>query len=260
VTRGARRHSPLVRSVLAPIASPMTAGGTNTYLVGAGDLVVIDPGPEDAAHTDAILGAAGHGRIVQILLTHRHVDHAAGAAALAARTGAPVLEYPGIKERDTWQVGGATLESIYTPGHAPDHVGFLLREERAMFAGDLVMAGSSIMIAPPDGDVVVYLDTLMRVRALGLDRIYPGHGEIIDAPAGVLDEAIRHRRQRETQIIDALRQGPARIADLVSRIYVDVPTSRHPMAARSVHAHLLKLLAEGRVRGGNADAEWRLER
>lgn len=260
MTRAARRHSALVRSVLAPIASPMTAGGTNTYLVGAGDLIVIDPGPEDAAHTDAIIAAAAGARIAHILLTHRHIDHAPGAAALVVCTGAPVARYPAIQERDAWQAGGATLEAIYTPGHASDHVAFLLREERALFAGDLVMAGSSIMIAPPDGDVVVYLESLMRVRALGLARIYPGHGDVIEAPADVLDAAIRHRREREEQIIDVLRRGPARIADLVSRIYIDVPISKHPMAARSVHAHLLKLFAEGRVRGGDVEAEWRLER
>jgi glyoxylase-like metal-dependent hydrolase (beta-lactamase superfamily II) len=268
LTRGVARHSPLVRSVLAPIASPMTAGGTNTYLAGAvgagsgtaGDLAVIDPGPEDAAHTNAILNAAGDGRIEIILLTHRHIDHAGGAGALAARTGAPVVQHPAIREGDIWRVGGATLEAIYTPGHASDHVAFLLREERALFAGDLVMVGSSIMIAPPDGDMAVYLESLARVRALGPARIYPGHGPVIDAPAGVLDEAVRHRQAREAQIIEALHSGPARIADLVSRIYVDVPASRHPMAARSVHAQLLKLRAEGRVRGGDAEAEWRLSR
>ena len=121
---------------------------------------------------------------------------------MAARTGAPVLQHPAIKEGDTWSAGGASLESMYTPGHASDHVAFLLREERALFAGDLVMAGSSIMIAPPDGDVVVYLDSVARVRALGLRRIYPGHGEVIDAPDDVLDEAVRHRRKREAQIIE----------------------------------------------------------
>jgi glyoxylase-like metal-dependent hydrolase (beta-lactamase superfamily II) len=260
VIAGARRHSALVRSVLAPIASPMTAGGTNTYLVGAGDLIVIDPGPEDAAHTAAILAAAGEHRIVHILVTHRHIDHAPGAAALAARTGAPIAQHPRIAAGDLWQAGGATLEAVYTPGHASDHVAFLLREERALFAGDLVMAGSSIMIAPPDGDVVVYLGSLARIRALGLARIYPGHGAVIDAPADVIDATIQHRWDRERQILEALRHGPARIADLVSRMYIDVPASRHPMAARSVHAHLIKLLAEGRVRGGDVDAEWRLER
>lgn len=241
----------------------MTAGGTNTYLVGAvggGDLVIIDPGPEDAAHTDAILSAAGADRIEIILLTHRHIDHAGGAGMLAARTGAPVVAHPTIRDGDTWRRGGAILEAIYTPGHASDHIAFLLREERALFAGDLVMVGSSIMIAPPDGDIVVYLDSLARVRLLGPARIYPGHGPVIDAPAGVLDEAVRHRQAREAQIIEALRSGPARIADLVSRIYVDVPASRHPMAARSVHAQLLKLLAEGRVTGGDVESEWRLLR
>jgi glyoxylase-like metal-dependent hydrolase (beta-lactamase superfamily II) len=149
---------------------------------------------------------------------------------------------------------------MYTPGHASDHMAFLLREEHALFAGDLVMAGSSIMIAPPDGDIVVYLQTLARVRALGLRRIYPGHGDVIDAPADVLDEAVRHRAQREAQLIEELRRGPARITDLVSRIYMDVPAAKHPMAACSVHAQLLKLLAEDRVSGGDTDSDWRLVR
>jgi glyoxylase-like metal-dependent hydrolase (beta-lactamase superfamily II) len=252
------RLSLLVRRLVAPNPSSYTGPGTNTYLVGTGDVTVIDPGPEAPSHTAAIVAALAGERLVRILVTHRHRDHAPGAAPLAGQAGAPVLAYPSLHDGRVLQGGGATLQALHTPGHASDHLAFLLREERALFAGDLIMSGSSVLISPPDGDMAAYLGSLERLRSLELVRIYPGHGEVIETPAAVVEEYIRHRLQREAQILEVLRAGPARIADLVSRIYVDVPAVLHPLAARSVHAHLLKLRAEGRAAGTDQDAEWRL--
>ncbi len=250
----------------------MTGLGTNTYLAGTGEVAVIDPGPDDAGHTAAILAAAG-GRIAGILITHRHPDHALGAARLARETGAPVYAFddeaagsPGgglpptvaLRDGDAVAAGGATLLALHTPGHAADHLCLLLCEENALFSGDLIISGSTVVIAPPAGDMAAYLRSLERVRALAPARIYPGHGDVIDDPVRALEEYIRHRHMRERQVLEGLRERPARISDLVARIYAEVPSTQHPLAAQSLYAHLLKLRAEGRVVGDDRDGEWRL--
>jgi glyoxylase-like metal-dependent hydrolase (beta-lactamase superfamily II) len=257
--------SPRVRRVRAPNASPMTGSGTNTYLVGRSVLTVIDPGPDDARHVAAVLAAAGGSAVRWILVTHRHSDHAPAAAALARATGAAVLALAGSSVphdrdlRDGDRVAGPdyTLTVLHTPGHASDHLCALLEEERALFAGDLVAQGSTVVIAPPDGDMAAYLRSLHRVRALDLTRLYPGHGEPVDAPRALLDEYLAHRLMREQQILAALQDGPRRVEELVAAIYTDVPEALRPVAARSVLAHLLKLRAEGRV-AGEEDTGWRL--
>jgi glyoxylase-like metal-dependent hydrolase (beta-lactamase superfamily II) len=257
--------SPLVRRVRAPNASPMTGTGTNTYLVGDDGVAVIDPGPDDARHVAAVLAAAGDRAVRWILVTHRHADHAPAAAALARSTGAPVLALAGssvphdrgLRDGETASGPGYTLEALHTPGHASDHLCFLLREERALFAGDLVAQGSTVVIAPRDGDMAAYLRSLERVRALDLARLYPGHGEPVDRPAALVDEYIRHRLMRERQIVAALQDGPRRVEDLVAAIYAEVPEALRPVAAKSVLAHLFKLQAEGRV-AGEEGAAWRL--
>jgi glyoxylase-like metal-dependent hydrolase (beta-lactamase superfamily II) len=246
-----------VRRLVAPNPSPMTGAGTNTYLVGSGHVAVIDPGPDVASHIDAILAAAG-GRIVHILVTHDHPDHAPAAAALSARAGAPVRVYgEGLYDRQILQLDDARLAVLHTPGHTRDHVCFLLVEDAALFSGDLIMSGSTVVIAPPEGDMAAYLESLERLRTMRLVRIYPGHGDPIDGPTQTIDQYLQHRRMRERQILDALADGPTRIPDLVARIYVDVPSSLHGLAAQSVHAHLLKLKAEGAVIGTGIDSEWR---
>jgi glyoxylase-like metal-dependent hydrolase (beta-lactamase superfamily II) len=249
----------------------MTGSGTNTYLVGREALAVIDPGPDDPTHIAAIVAAAGAGRVGWVLLTHGHSDHAPGAARLARETGAAVLAFSGrggvAPERvlaDAERlIGGApgaawTLEALHTPGHASDHLCFYLHEERALFSGDLIMSGSTVVIAPPDGDMAAYLRSLNRVKSLAPARIYPGHGEVIETPAAIIDEYIRHRMDRERQVLDALRHGPRHILDMVPEIYADVPKALHPMAALSVYAHLLKLRDEGRVLGTDQESAWRL--
>ncbi|MDR7534982.1 MAG: MBL fold metallo-hydrolase [Armatimonadota bacterium] len=243
----------------------MTGTGTNTYLVAGDGIAVIDPGPDDARHVAAVLAATGGRAVRWILVSHRHVDHAPAAAALARATGAPVAALAGsavphdrgLRDGETVAGPGYTLQALHTPGHASDHLCFLLREERALFAGDLVAQGGTVVIAPPDGDMAAYLASLERVRALDLARLYPGHGEPVDDPAALLGEYIEHRLARERQIIAALRGGPRRIEGLVAAIYTEVPQALHPVAAKSVLAHLLKLRAEGRV-AGEEDGVWRL--
>jgi glyoxylase-like metal-dependent hydrolase (beta-lactamase superfamily II) len=267
------RLSPLVRRVRAANPSAMTGAGTNTYLVGLEEMVVIDPGPDDPDHIEHIVDALGGARLLWILVTHTHPDHALGAPRLARQVGAEVRAPATDKTPTAGAAGranhalidgqaeegkGFTLEAIHTPGHASDHFSFLLREESALFSGDLIMSGSTVVIAPPDGDMTAYMRSLERVQVLRIARIYPGHGDPIDAPKGVIDEYIRHRQMRERQILEALRDGPRRIDDLVASIYAEAPRGLHRMAALSVYAHLLKLRAEGQVKGSDRYAAWAL--
>lgn len=246
----------------APNPSFMTGAGTNTYLVGTDALAVIDPGPDDPTHITAIIDAAGRGRVRWVLLTHTHSDHAPGAPRLARETGAQILAYSAIGDGERLTGGPPdalfTLESLHTPGHASDHLCFLLREEAALFSGDLIMSGSTVVIAPPDGDMAAYLRSLEQLKRHTLVRIYPGHGDVIETPEVVIDEYIHHRMDRERQVLAALRGGPRRIVHMVPEIYAGVPQALHGMAALSVYAHLLKLRDEGRVIGRDQDAEWRL--
>jgi glyoxylase-like metal-dependent hydrolase (beta-lactamase superfamily II) len=271
--------APLVRRVLAPNPGVMTGPGTNTYLIGDGDgpTAVIDPGPADDAHLDAVAGA-GDGRIRWILATHTHVDHSPGAAGLQQRTGAAVYGFgpppanargvagleghdwdfrPDVRVGEGWQLPDApfVLRALHTPGHASNHLCFSLEHRgRLLFSGDQIMSGSTVVIAPPDGDMAVYLETLERLRREGLDRIAPGHGELLDDPAATLDDYLAHRRQREAAILAALREsGRADVEQLVAAVYVDVPADRHPIARYSVWAHLRKLATEGWARSDEPD-------
>ncbi len=246
----------------------MTGAGTNTYLIGTNDVAVIDPGPDDPRHVAGIVGALSSGGVRWVLLTHTHADHAPGAQRLARQTGAQILAFstagpavaPDRMLDNGESVAGTefTLEAIHTPGHASDHLCFFLKEEGALFSGDLLMSGSTVVIAPPDGDMAAYLRSLERVKQLNATRIYPGHGDAIDAPRALIEEYIRHRYMREQQVLDALRAGPNSIPDLVARIYVDVAPVLHGLAAHSLYAHLLKLKAEGKVSGKDRESEWRL--
>lgn len=260
------RLSDRVVRLTAPNPGMMTGPGTNTYLVGSGDLAVIDPGPDDDAHLDAIV-AAGDGRIRAILVTHTHPDHWPAATRLAERTGATTFAFDSRDEfepqrrladgdRVTLDDGATTIEAVHTPGHASNHLCYLLVDEGVLFSGDHVMQGSTVVISPPDGDMAVYLDSLARVRALAPRAIAPGHGTLIDDPIAKIDEYIVHRRDREVQVERALLDGDRTIDAVVARLYADVKEELHPVAKRTVHAHLLKLRAEGRVAGDDADGQW----
>jgi glyoxylase-like metal-dependent hydrolase (beta-lactamase superfamily II) len=262
--------SPMVRRIVADNPGMMTGPGTNTYLVGIDEIAVIDPGPDDSAHLDAIAGCGGD-RIRWILLTHTHEDHSPGATGLKKRTGAEILGFgPGEgrgKVRLDGTLGdGAVIEAtefhltaLHTPGHASNHLCYLLNEERTLFTGDHIMQGSTVVISPPDGDMATYLDSLERLKTIRprLKAIAPGHGHLIDDPLAVIDATIAHRLAREVQVLDVVRErGPATITDLVEQIYADVVPELHPMARRTVWAHLRKLADEGVVKGDDLDGEW----
>jgi glyoxylase-like metal-dependent hydrolase (beta-lactamase superfamily II) len=256
--------SPHVWRVTAPNPGVMTGPGTNSYFVGAGaQWSVIDPGPHDESHVQALLAAAP-GPIERILVTHPHLDHSPAAAALSRASGAPVLgrlalhvagQDPGFAPAREPADGerlaiapGVTLRAIHTPGHASNHLCYLFEEERMLFTGDHVMQGSTVVINPPDGDMAAYIAALGRLQGEALDWLAPGHGYLVAEPQAVLAGLIAHRLRREAKVAAALRDaGPANLDGLLPRVYEDVPTKLHAVARRSLLAHLLKLQAEGRA-------------
>src|SRR5436190_13524124 len=256
--------SPLVRRVLAPNPGIMTGPGTNTYLVGIDEIAVIDPGPDDDNHLDTV-AACGGDRIRWILVTHTHSDHSPGAAGLKARTGAPVLGFDArddftpdetIGEGYCLEATEFRLRAVHTPGHASNHLCYFLEQGRRLFSGDHIMQGSTVVIAPPDGDMAAYLDALRRLKTLRIRSIAPGHGHLIEDPKAKIDEYLTHRGERERAILAAVEAGAGTVDAVVERVYVDVPEALHPIDRHSVHAHLLKLSSERKVQGADLDGEW----
>ncbi len=245
------RSGPRVVRVLAPNPGPMTLEGTNTWIVGTGPALVVDPGPDDEAHLAAVLREAGS--IAAVLVTHGHPDHAPGAAALAAAAGAPVFAARGLpgweRLRDGREVegGDAILRAVATPGHTADHMALFEPTLAALFTGDAVLGRGTSVIDPPEGDLGLYLRSLRAMWALGPRVIYPGHGPVVWDAGAKLEEYLAHRALRERQVLDALAAGPRTPEEIVAEVYTDVSALLHPLAARSVLAHLMKLEAEGRV-------------
>jgi glyoxylase-like metal-dependent hydrolase (beta-lactamase superfamily II) len=251
------RLSDRVALVRAPNPSPMTLEGTNTYLVGDREaLLLIDPGPSSEEHLASVRAAVGDARVVAVLITHRHYDHAQAARAFAGAFDAQVAGYGAPDEivdvpiADGARVGGdgVFLTAVYTPGHAADHLCFVLEEERALFSGDHVLGRGTTVITWPDGDMAAYLEGLRRLQTVAPERIYPGHGPVLDDPKPVLAWYLEHRLDRERQIVDALRAGQGTVQDLVERVYTDVDPSLHRIAQMSLRAHLAKLADEGLAR------------
>jgi glyoxylase-like metal-dependent hydrolase (beta-lactamase superfamily II) len=233
----------------------MTLEGTNTYLYGADPCVVIDPGPDDAAHLDAVMAAAAErGGIGMVLLTHSHGDHADGAEALAdAVAEKQALEAGGaawkpevVLPRDGGEHGG--LRAVATPGHAPDHVCFLAADG-VCFSGDLVLGSGSTFVPPDGGSLAAYMDSLRRMQAEPLELICPGHGPWIEDPAAKLAEYVEHREMRERRLLAALERGERSREALLAEVWDDVPSEVRPAAALVMQAHLDKLEAEGRFEG-----------
>ncbi|WCT77085.1 MBL fold metallo-hydrolase [Novosphingobium humi] len=259
------RLEPLVRRMLANNPSPFTFTGTQTYLVGdARGLAVIDPGPDDAEHIEALLGAIDDAPVLAILCTHTHRDHSPGAAPLAAATGAPIigcapltLEDDGpradaafdtsyapdtvLADGDLVRLPSATLMAVATPGHTSNHLCFSLVESGALFTGDHVMGWSTTVVSPPDGDMSDYMISLDKLYERA-DRVYyPAHGPQIDKPQQMVRGMIGHRRMRERQILRALETGPVTIEIMVAQMYPGLDVRLHRAAGRSVLAHLIDL-------------------
>lgn len=256
--------------VTAPNPGLMTGDGTNQYLLGDGRLTMIDAALGAGPNLDLVeaeldrLGAT----IDTILLTHIHPDHLGGAVELAARFGARLgmhrsrRGYAGIEPDFVYQDGdeiawqGGRLRVVHTPGHESGHCCFHEPARRWLFTGDHVVGAGTVVIMPPDGDMAAYVDSLRRLLALSSRILLGGHGPAVADPAAKIQEYIDHRLERERQVVDCLDAGLSTIAAIVDRIYVDVPTLLHPVAAKSVEAHLLKLEHEGRVQRTSA-GEWR---
>lgn len=277
------------RRILAPNPSALTGPGTNSFLIGDSQIAVIDPGPDDPMHLQAIAEAGGD-RITHIFVTHAHRDHSGGAPALSRITGAPVLAFGDalsgrspqmhrlaagglvgggegldmdfapdhlLRDGETVETPDWSLTAIHTPGHSGGHLSFMLDD--MLFCGDVVMGWSSTLISPPDGDLADYFRTLDRIAHLGLRQLLPAHGDPVDAPAARLAELAAHRRARTAQILAALRESPDDAAGLARRIY-DVPPHLLAAAGRNVLAHLVALATLGSVAPlGELTAEARFE-
>ena len=281
--------TPLIRRVTANNPGPFTFKGTGTYIVGRGEVAVIDPGPDDPAHLEAILAAVAGERVTHILITHHHSDHSPLAGALKAATGATIYgcAVAGHGVEDTGEVkmeaghdhdfapdvslcGGGpvsgpgwTMEAIPTPGHTSNHLCYALKEENALFSGDHIMGWSTTVITPPDGDMSDYMESLATIRARGFETLWPTHGPPIREVDAFIAAYAEHRQERVDQILRALETGPGRIRDLVPRLYADVDPRLHPAAARSMLAAILHLAKQGRITTDGAagpDSEYRLAR
>jgi glyoxylase-like metal-dependent hydrolase (beta-lactamase superfamily II) len=268
--------SPLVGRVLGLNPGMMTGPGTNTYLLGRRDPILLDTGagvPEYMNELAGYLAERGWKQPARVVLTHRHRDHLGGVPHLrerfrGLRVGKMIhrdAELPdGIDDlRDGAMIegDGVTLRAIYTPGHASDHLCYYLEEENAVFTGDVVLAGSTTVIPAEDGDLLDYMSSLKRLQQLGVRRIYPAHGPVVEDGPALIAEYIEHRLLRERQMLEVLGDGPAAIPAIVERVYAAVPKNLHAMAGQSVASHLKKLAREGRVREHpvtDAPSRWEL--
>ena len=254
--------SPLVKRITAGNASVFTGPGTNTYIVGKENFTVIDPGPAIEEHIKDIVKVCGED-ISQILVTHTHPDHSPGAKLLHQRTAAPVMgmyaKHPKHQDRtfkpnrelsegDNINEVDHTLTAIHTPGHASNHICFFLEEEKMLFTGDHIMEGSTVVISPPDGNMREYIDSLEKLKALGIETIAPGHGETMRDANAVVDWIVSHRMFREKKVVDAITElNRCTIDELLPKVYDDVGSHLHGIAKSSLEAHLIKLIEEKNI-------------
>lgn len=264
--------SPLIRRVVADNPGPFTFHGTGVYIVGQGEVAVIDPGPDQPGHLDVLLNAVKGERVTHIFVTHGHLDHSPAARPLAAATGAKIyasgdavkpdpshlqleegedLSFsPDVVLSDGQRIAGQgwTIEAVFTPGHTSNHIAFALLEENALFSGDHIMGWSTTVISPPDGNMNSYFASLDKVKARDFTTLWPTHGPPIRDVNPFIDAYIAHRLAREDQIRAQLRAGQTRITDMVPIMYADVDKRLHPAAAHSVLAHMIRLVELGEVR------------
>lgn len=261
-----------IRRVIAENPSPFTLYGTGTYIVGRGSVAVIDPGPADAAHIDAVLNATQGERITHVLVTHTHSDHSPGCRLLRERCDAPTygfgphgsglleegvqieesadhdfapdveVRHGDVIEGDDWSV-----ECVYTPGHTSNHICYQLREERTLFTGDHVMGWSTSIVSPPDGDMHRYIESLKLLLGRDDALYWPTHGPAITETRRHVEAFIEHRREREQQILDCVGRDVHRIREMVPEMYVDLPEFMYGAAARSVLAHVVYLVERGEL-------------
>ncbi|HYD35984.1 MAG TPA: MBL fold metallo-hydrolase [Allosphingosinicella sp.] len=271
------RLGPLVRRLLAPNPSPFTYTGTQTYLVGAGEVAVIDPGPDLPVHVEALAAALAGERVTAIICTHTHRDHSPASRPLQAATGAPIvgcaplsLDDSGPRADEAFDsayrpdrvladgerlaADGWTLEAVATPGHTSNHLCLALPEEAALFTGDHVMGWSTTVVAPPDGDMADYMASLARLLDRDDSVYHPAHGPSVEEPRAHVRRLIGHRRMRERQILGHVERGEGRIAAMVADMYADIDPRLFPAAGRSVLAHLVDLERRGLVR--QEDEAW----
>ena len=267
--------SPLVRRIVCDNGGPFTFTGTCTYLIGNGDIVVLDPGPINEPHLQAILAATQNERIVAILLTHTHMDHSPAAARLKELTKAPVYgcapHYPSrplnlgeinlldasadknylpdyvLQDGEIFNIGNLSLEVIHTPGHTANHLCYALPQENALFSGDHVMAWSTTIVAPPDGAMGDYMASLDKLRGRDESIFWPGHGGPVNEPQRFLRALLHHRRHRESSILTRLRDGDQTAFEIVDKIYEKLDPRLKGAAALSVFAHLEDLVRQGAV-------------
>jgi glyoxylase-like metal-dependent hydrolase (beta-lactamase superfamily II) len=268
--------SPLIRRVIANNPGPFTFRGTGVYIVGKGDVAVIDPGPNDAEHLEALKRAVAGQRVTHIFVTHRHLDHSPAARPLAAHTGATIYASgiaprfsaddfiaeagddfgfkPDVVAQDGETFSGPdwTLEALMTPGHTSDHMCLALREENALFSGDHIMGWSTTVVSPPDGDMDAYLASLDKVQARGFAALWPTHGPPVTDVQPFIQAYRDHRLDREAQILARLQAGQTQIMDMVPVMYADVDKRLYPAAAHSVLAHIIRLVKQGRVTADGA--------
>jgi len=261
--------TPLVRRVVARNPSPFTLYGTATFVVGHGRVAVIDPGPDIAAHVDALTHALRGETVTHILVTHTHLDHSPAAAALKRATGAKTYGYgphggalgpsgeegadrdfaPDVRlaDGDALEGPGWRLESVHTPGHTSNHLCYALPEERTFFSGDHVMGWSTSVISPPDGDMGAYLASLEKLLARDDACYVPTHGPAIENPKTYVQALIAHRHERAATILAVLARGPATVPEIVAAVYVGLDPRLLRAAGRSTLAHLIHAIAQGRV-------------